>query len=338
MPASAANEATRAELTSAAYGRAFESVAVADGIARAAAWLSSAPPARRELVVVSDFQNGAFDRNALAALGDSVGVRLVSVGRPAETRRFSGLATLGSAAGSTKQQTIELSGASTTVTTAPTQNPNAGLRLLLQPGEANLASKLLRSVAVAGAAAGAADEPIAIKFAGAPDEAVKVSSVASEWMLRTVLRLQEDTTLRSLAVRSAAVSQLGESEAGAWTTVARDHTQQSIVRAVASGNELLVDVDAPGDSLLAATVVRAVLNARRNGSDFGEQEIARIDPSSLSALNRPSGEVTREAWRNAESTDARWLWLGALMLLAVEQWLRDRRASRAPQENTRAAA
>jgi hypothetical protein len=337
-PASSASEAVRAELANAAYGRAFESVTLGDGIARAAAWLSSAPPARREVVVVSDFQRGAFDQNALAPLSDAVGVRLVSIGRAVDSRRFPGEATLGPSGASTKQQTIELSGSSTTVTTERRENPAIGLRLVTLPDEANAASRLLRSVALAGAAAGTPQEPVAIRFAGAAAATTKISSIAPGWMLRTVLRLQEDTIVQSLAGRSSAASRPGDSGAGEWTIVARDRTQRAIVRAATSGNELLVEVDAPTDSLFAATVVRAVLNARSNASDFAEQEIARLDASSLSALNRPSAEVTRDAWRNAESTDARWLWLGTLMLLAFEHWLRERRASRATLENTRAAA
>ena len=82
--------------------------------------------------------------------------------------------------------------------------------------------------------------------------------------------------------------------------------------------------------------MRAALTARIDVDVYAEREVARLDEARLTAFARPSAGVTRDAWRSAESTDARWFWLLALVLLAVEQWLRDR-ARRSDQEVARAA-
>ena len=151
-------------------------------------------------------------------------------------------------------------------------------------------------------------------------------------MLRTVLRLREDSTF-PLSPPSP------EGDAGssdAWTTVARSADGAPLVRAAASGRELLLEIAAPPDSLLAAATVRAALTARIDVDVYAEREVARLDEAWLTAFTRPSAGVTRDAWRSAESTDARWFWLLALVLLAVEQWLRDR-ARRSDQEVARAA-
>jgi hypothetical protein len=336
-PAAAASEALRAELASAGYARSFDSAALGDGVARAAAWLRSAPPARRELVVLSDFQRGAFDSQTLTSLDETVGIRLVSVGRGVGSRTVPGATTLAAPGIQSKQQTMELTADSTTATTEMARESASGVRLVVPSGDTASADKVLRSVAVAGAIAGAADEPIAIRFSGAP-AAGSITTISAAWMVRTILRLQEEKTLQSLAGQSSAIAAARDAGEGAWTTVARDRAQQAIVRAAAAGKELVIEVEAPVDSLLSATVLRVALNARVNARDYAEKEIGRIDSAVLSALNRPPGELPRDVWRNRDSSDARWLWLGALMLLALEQWLRERRASRLRQEDARAAA
>lgn len=53
----------------------IQSDAIDDGIAEAIAWLEAAPPGRREVVVVSDFQLGAIDRLSIERVPRSVGVR-----------------------------------------------------------------------------------------------------------------------------------------------------------------------------------------------------------------------------------------------------------------------
>jgi hypothetical protein len=155
-------------------------------------------------------------------------------------------------------------------------------------------------------------------------------------MLGTVLRLLNDP---AMSASSGASVQSGAAAApGPWVTLASNSRGEAVVRAAASGTELLVDVKAPVDSLFAAEVVRAVLNARIDPGGYDEHEVARADEALLVALSRPPGPVTREAWRTSEASDARWTWLAALMLLGVEQWLRGRLVRTRAQEVTHAAA
>jgi hypothetical protein len=53
----------------------IRSTAIDAGIAEAVAWLDTAPPARREVVVISDFQLGTVDRLTVDCVPESVGVR-----------------------------------------------------------------------------------------------------------------------------------------------------------------------------------------------------------------------------------------------------------------------
>jgi hypothetical protein len=153
-------------------------------------------------------------------------------------------------------------------------------------------------------------------------------------MLSTVLRLLEDDALSQASI--LAPGDRGRvASTDTWTTLARNHDGAPLLRAAASGSQLLLDVAASPDTLLAALVVRAVLTARLDTSGYSEHEVARVD---LSALTRPPGPVTRDAWRTADSSDARWAWLLALILLGVEQWLRTRAEKYRVEEATRAAA
>jgi hypothetical protein len=123
-----------------------------------------------------------------------------------------------------------------------------------------------------------------------------------------------------------------------WTILSRHHDGSPRVRAARSGRELLLEVDAAPDSFFAAAVVQAVLTARVGADRYAEHEPARLDDRALSAWSRPPGPVTRDAWRTADTTDARWFWLLAIVLLGAEQWLRARSVRVRQQEVTRAAA
>ena len=154
-------------------------------------------------------------------------------------------------------------------------------------------------------------------------------------ILGTVLRLLNDPASAS----PGATVQSGPAGVPTpWLILASNPRGEALVRAAASGAELLVDVKAPVDSLFAAEVARAVLNARIDPGTYDEHEIARVDEALLVGLSRPPGPVTLEAWRTSEASDTRWAWLAALTLLGVEQWLRGRSVRTRAEEVTRAAA
>jgi hypothetical protein len=336
-PAQSAEQAAVAELSTASFARRFDVHGLGEGLARASAWLSTTPPARREVVVISDFQRGSFDPREILGLPTGLGVRLMSVGSVERKRAIQGMELLNAAGGPGRKQTIELTTETTAVAVeAETTRGGEGLRLL------GSAEGLLRAVADAGTPAGSAQEPIAIRFAGGNAGApIELTPIRSGWMLRTALRLSEDRVLLSSSSRVEAPE---SPTPGPWTILVRDRNAKPLVRAAASGSELLLDVAAPPDSLFAASTVRAALMARRAIDEHSEQEIARIVESTLAALGRPApsldslpSQATADFWRTADSTDGRGLWAAALVLLGVEQWLRARPRLRAKREVGRAA-
>ncbi len=335
--------AAEAELRTATYGRRLDAADLAAGLTRARSWLASTPPARREIVVISDFQHGSLGDDALTRVPGHVGLRLVQVGRPVGKRAFTGMPLLGAGDVGPRTQAIELTEATALVLTTSGAAGNSGLRFVHAPEQQAEVEALSRALAVAGTPGlpPGVTHPIAIRFA-AKDPAVAstdtLSGVPAGWMLQTVLRLQQDEALQ----RSAAViDALPVTGSQPWFVIARDKRAQPLVRAATSGDELdelIMEIAASPVSYFSAAAVRAALVARRGAVDHPEQEILRRTQADLAAWTRPSGPVDREAWRNVQSTDARWLWLGVLVLLGVEQWVRAREPSTSRQEVSRAAA
>ncbi len=286
------------------YARVFEVQDLAIGVDRAAAWLANAPPARREIVVLSDFQRGTAIDRGIAQSPVFIGLKLVPIGRPVSSVAVSGVETLGAPGVEQRRQNIKLTPDSTTVTVdASGLDPAGGVRFVnALPAEQ---TALLRAVAMAGTPAGSTEQPIAFVFdADTHPKALEgLSPIRERWMLQTLLRLDIPG-----------------------------------VRAGAHERELVIGVASPASAFAAAAVVRAALMARRSTDEYAELEIARTSDAALAALNRPAAPVDREAWRTAESSDARWCWLIALMLLALEQWLRARPSVKRSQEVTPVAA
>jgi Aerotolerance regulator N-terminal len=340
MRSTTAREAAHAELANATYGRAFEVKNVEQGIGRAVAWLTSSPPAKRELIIVSDFQRGTVDTNATVQVPPSIGLRLVNVGQPAARRTITGTELFGFDTFATRQQAIELTNDTTAVSLESRQPaPIEGLRILNATMDERVA--LLRTLAIAGTPAPSPQEPIAIVFVkdgakqDAPAAGLEPTPLRSGWMLRTALRIRDERGVISTAATGEPTS--GVRVEPPWTPLVSDGQGHPILLAATARNELVLRVASSPDSLFSAAVGRAALRARHATGEYSEQEIASIDAAVLAAWTRPPGVVDRTAWRTADSNDSRWCWLAALVLVGVEQWLRSRRV-RTAQEVTRAAA
>jgi hypothetical protein len=158
-----AAEAAEAEKQAVETVRSFDAVDLREGVRRAAAWLATSPPARREIVVISDFQRGALTAPDLASLPDDVGVRMVRVTGVELSRRFEGDAVLrGSAA---VIPSVEAGAGATTVTFRDASVP--ALRVDAPP---EIAARLTRAVSEAGALApGERQPPIRLPAGVQPD-------------------------------------------------------------------------------------------------------------------------------------------------------------------------
>ena len=334
VPARLADEAAQAEARSAEYSVRIDAASVGHGLQQAIAWLSSAPPARREVVVITDAQPGTVDDASARRVPGAIGIRIVAVGRTHTSRTIDGPALI-AGSGRARRQITTVTPQSTAVRLEG-DVALRGFRIVGAPGADGPTARLLDIAARAGTIAPDSDQPIAVRFDATSGGTVRVSPLKPGWMLATILELMVEPSVRAIAASDGAA--LADEFARApWTTVI-ERDGKSVVSAAAQAGELLLQVGAEPDSLFAAAVVRAVLNARASPERYAEQEIARIGPATLTALQRRAAPVDHDAWRQARTTDARWCWMLALVTLVAEQWLRAGARQRKSHEVGRAAA
>jgi hypothetical protein len=330
------------EMRGAVFAQRIDAAELGSGLLLAVARLGTAPPARREIVVVSDFQQGALTRAATDRVPAAIGLRLVQVGAAVPERSVRGMELFG--VQRTTAQEIVLSGASTGVRAAG-GSAGGGLRILAAAADHAAVEALQRAVAAAGAPAPSPQQPITITFAGAP-WTTRVSAISSAWMLQTVLRLGND---RETAEASAPVGAVEERAVQArsddpgtdgkpWHVLFRDRHSRPLVRAAADGQQLIVDVAAPPSAFVSAAVLRGLLIARQGSSARPEDEIQRMSAAELTALSRQSGPIAVDGlWRSQEGADSRWCWGLVLALLAVEAVARRQRTAAGEESRADAA-
>jgi hypothetical protein len=312
----AAREAATAEVHSASSAVRFDVTNLGDGLRQATVWLATAPPGRREVVIVSDFQADALRLLDLRNLPGGTGVRGVQVGRAAVGQAFTGMALLGR--GSNSHHEIRLEPALTYAALATGSGGPEGLRLIAAAGQEEAVARLMRSVSSAGTPAPSAAEPIAVVVAGGRVPS-PLGSIQAGWMRSIAVRLMSD---RGLLAAAADMRSTLETTGEPWTVIVRDSAQRPLVRAASSGPALVIDVAAPAGSFLTASVIRGTLLARQGTQAFTEQEVVRMTADQIAAWTRPPGPVGREVAVQAGQSDARWCWLVALLLLAAETLMR----------------
>ena len=259
------------------------------GIARAMSWLVTAPPARREIVILSDFQRGSLSAADLELVPDAVGVRLVPV-RAAGGSSMPRLEVLGRD-GAMAASVTPLDDA--TATTYGPASAIAGLEIASAPEHAASVERLMRVVGAAGAIAPSSEQPIVVRFAGSEADAEGDDQNSPAWVVGAGARLLRAPDVQGVDLRVSSRS---------------DH--------------LVVDVNAAPDSLEAALAVKAALDARLDPATFAEAEPQRLGEATLAAWSRAPGPADVSAWRHTDESDGRWLWALALVLLGLEAFVR----------------
>ncbi|HVL66427.1 MAG TPA: BatA domain-containing protein [Vicinamibacterales bacterium] len=283
-------EAVRAETAAADVAEVIRAGNLPSGLTRAAAWLRTAPPASRDIVVVSDFRHGALTHVDAAAVGEHSGIRFVQLGEvppPPEAVE------LLIARDGLKTRTVRVENESTVVSLgSAAEDAPAGLRVVGGRDEDAEIAALLRVVARAGARAPSDDRAVLVRLRGAPAQQ-RETAAAAAWTLEAGRRL-----LHWAAREDVPVTVHGTSDA------------------------LIVQADVPAGSVEAAEIVRAALDARHDPEELRALEVVRIPRDALDRWTRPPAVPDAEAWRHADESDGRWLWALAIVLMLVEGLVR----------------
>ena len=294
----------------------IEAVDLRDGIARAVAWLEVAPPAKRELLIVSTFVLGSIARADLHDVPRDVGIRFERSGQPPATQSFAAtpvlVADLESRDVRQRDRTIDIDGATTSVreaaaTPAAVPIEIVGAADIKAAADATLAAVLSRRVPA----------PVSGRFARVVFAAVLPASTTPPslppWIANAIARIATDGAARGADSPSTAAS--------------------------TDGSRLIVTTTLPPADLRTALLFRSIFDVLQT-SDAKLQtfEVATVPDADLRAWERPAGEVRSPNIERIDRDDRRWWWAVVLVLLALETVMRRARpAQPAEQEYSNVA-
>jgi Aerotolerance regulator N-terminal len=347
-PGGSAQSLALRDLPPAFETRRFTATSLPDGARRAASWLETAPPARRELVIVSPFAIGSITAADVAAIPAGIGVRfersgalppsrtvpagrLLTSGRPARgvdsagaPDRREGLSVVLREATLDGDQTIvrdtPVPGERTSwpidLVAAPAARPSidAGIAAVLsQRVWAPAADRQARLVMVADGADKASESAIA-----------EALPVRLPWMANAIAQLAHDADLTSAAGRVAAGLPDPRFVSEPWQVVATSADGRPLVVAAASPDRLLIICAASASDLVAPLLMRSIADVSAAVPDLRSAEVLPIPDRLLREWARPRAVAPAPTVTllNHGDDDRRWLWLATLCLLAAELWLR----------------
>lgn len=295
------------EMSATFHAQRFAGADLREAVARAAGWMAQTPPSRREIVVISDFQRGALDAGAIAAIPAGVGVRLVRAGsQPAE--RTVTLPAVNGWRGATWQPELAIASDRTRATWTRQRDaePPSWLTPVAAPSDMPAAARALRAAASFGVAADDRSRRVAVVFTGGRFQGHAPQPVRTPWMVPAALALRDSELLR-------------ESSIGV-TTGERDGV-------------LVVEAGVAAASPSAPAVLRAVMLAVRPPLVAGpEDETVTLPDAQLAAWARPAAPVTGRVGNAVDEGDSRWFWGAALILLLLEGRVRRRSRAQATEE------
>lgn len=330
----AARDLAQASMSDATIARVIDAPALAPVIGAASTWLA-AQPARRELVIVSDFQTGALDRADLAAVPADVGIALRAID---VTAGDTASLPAGSWGAHTVRPDLRLSPEATAVAWQPASaSPDvpAYLRLLAQPEDRAGLDAAIAAARLEGVPAAVDGRAITIVFPGAADRAAiaaRVRAIDQPWMFDVVDAIRRDPTIDGLAPQP--IGRAGDAQdpiARATPIVADDHGRARVhAGADGAGSDarlVLFAAANPDDALSAALIGRAWRVSANDEASVRENEPTRTGADTLRSWER-APSATPPAGPTDGRSDGRWLWALALLLLGLEAWMR-----RAPKPN-----
>lgn len=322
----------------------FTGASLGDSMRRALVWLDAAPPARRELVVVSPFAIGTFDAAMVDAIPPEIGLRLERRGDlpPARTMAAGGIVT----GSRVLAREVTFAGRQTAVREVATSQPPAWPIDVVHEPEALPAVDAAKDAVLANRIpVPVPGRRVRLVIGGSVAPGIVAGTVAMSlpWMADAAARLAADRDLRAAAALVATGLLPPEFAISPWQSIVDAADGRPLVVAAASTTELIVVSAAPAAHIATPTLMRALTSAVAPVVDLAPGEVIAIGGSQLQQWSRPpasppppNADALR---RHGVDDDRQWFWLAAICLLAAETWLRRSRSAareehRRPQEET----
>jgi hypothetical protein len=309
----------------------------------AVAWLQS-QASRRELVVVSDFQVGAIDSSVIGRVPSAIGVRTVPIAIRSENVDL-------------ERQSISRDRsivAHVDVANTPTSvawtlgspvdsGARAEPRISLDAANRDGVDAVMSAAKAVGLVTPVDTGPlVTIVFGNAADRealARRATRVSSPALADLVARLRADSLIApthgvaagQVASRGNGVPLLGPvvmDTSGYVVAIAGEDTSSG-------SHRLLIFLSDTAPTVQSAMLVAAIRRALSVAAPAGELDPSIVASPMIASWQRPPASApTREMLDSATGpSDARWLWLVVLGLIAIESWLRrERRAASVRRE------
>ena len=314
-----ARELGRALLDSARDGMVLETNRPGANLSGAASWLATRSGAR-EVVVFSDFQRGAVNDGDLAAVPRGVGIvlrKVVTTTRAADTGDSGVVARIDPVTDDVDVtwQTPAADSATFPVTVLSAPEDDAAVRASIAAAR-QLFPRVTSGHSIAVVFPG---------FPGAAELAKQIEPLREPWQGDFLLGLTRHELFRD-HTRATDVRPCRQDGA-----VPLHNAQGVPVAALGAMNGSSYDVVvfscAEAGSLAGTALLTAVVATGDPEAPFHEMEPTTVPDETLRLWERPATDVVPRG-QDETSPDGRWLWLVALGLLLVEEWLRRKRPRR----------
>ena len=299
----------------------FETRSISDGIRRARAWLDAAPPARREIVIVSPLALGSMTPVTVAAIPVEIGLRFERRGDLPASRTVDGADLLG--AGPTRiHQRVTLTRDGTEVRDGGADPATFPIDIVASPAARSAIDRAIRAVLSQRVWAPEGDRRATLVVIGDRITLPSASALSHAWMAEAVGRIAGDSDLLTVAAREHAPFDPSRAIAAPWVPIVHDAGGRTLAAAAANGHRLIVASAADASSFITPLLMRAIVNAMADPPDLRTAEVLPIPDAQLRAWTRSPGPPTRLRPDAVGSDDRRWLWALVLALIAVETWMR----------------
>ena len=147
-------------------------------------------------------------------------------------------------------------------------------------------------------------------------------AITVPWMADAVARIARDADLQAASHRVAAGLTDGPFASAPWQVVAVAADGRPLAAAAGSADRLLVASAADAMNLATPVLLRSIANGIATVPDLQQAEVLPIADALLKQWSRLPAPVVSPRIETVDLDDRRWLWLAALCLLALEQWIR----------------
>jgi hypothetical protein len=315
---------------------AIETATPARALAGAVAWIAR-QHRRAELVIVSDFQTGTIDARDLAMVPRAAGIVLSRIDAAPATDEV-----VARAGDVEHVASVTPSAAATDVQWSTRSAASDGAR----PNVVILAGTSERSEVDAAQRAASAlgarppfdsTHAVAIVLPGFERRSELVTSATAlraPWMADVVARLRADSLLIAAASIAHAVATSAPDSAVAIVVARTDAGRPAIVAAEAQldGRDRLSLFTLDVSSLTTAALMAATTRALSVAAPLREMEPSTVADDVLRSWQREPASTVASEDNVTGASDARWFWMVALALLALEGWLRRERREQTPSQ------